>query len=189
MMKEKKILSIIKECLNGNKEAFSQIIRDFQKQIFSLCLQFLNSPQDAEDATMDIFLKIYNSLNSYNPDYKFKNWIFRIAINHITDILRKRRREKIIFSEFPEEIRHNEPKTPEFIFFKKLEINRVKEAIKQIPQRYKTVLMLKYYHDFSYEQIAEILNIPRNTVASLIFRGKQELRKKLVITGGNNEMF
>ena len=188
-MNEGKLIFIIKECLNGNKEAFSKIVHHYQKRVFSLCLQFLNSPQDAEDATMDIFLKVYNSLNSYNSNYKFTNWVFRIAINHITDILRKRRREKIVFSEFSKEIRCNELKTPEFIFFKKLEITRVRKAIKQIPLRYKTVLMLKYYHNFSYEQIAEILNIPRNTVASLIFRGKQELRKKLIIIGGDNEMF
>ena len=183
-MKEIEIISVIKECLNGNKESFSKIIRHYQKPIFKLCLHFLNSLQDAEDATMDIFLKIYSSLNSYNPDYKFKTWIFRIAINHITDILRKRKREKIAFSEFPEKIAHNEPKTPEFIFFKKLEISKVKKAIKQIPLKYKTILMLKYYHDFSYEQVGKILNIPRNTVASLLFRGKQELRKKLQVMEG-----
>jgi|Deesub1362B_J571_1020462.scaffolds.fasta_scaffold00100_22 RNA polymerase sigma-70 factor (ECF subfamily) len=178
-MKEDELIPMIRECLNGNKEAFTKIVRHFQKQVFILCLQFLNSPQDAEDATMDIFLKIYSSLNSYNPDYKFTNWVFKIAINHLIDILRKRKREKIFFSEFLEKMKHNELVTPEFIFFKKLEINRIRNAMKQIPLKYKIVLMLKYYHDFSYEQIAEILNIPRNTVASLIFRGKQELRKRI----------
>ncbi|MFQ6082420.1 MAG: RNA polymerase sigma factor [Candidatus Aminicenantia bacterium] len=179
-MNEAEIISIIKECLNGKKECFGQIISHFQKQIFNLCLHLLGTPQDAEDATMEIFIKVYNSLPSFKTSYKFSTWIFKIAVNHLNDILRKRKREeKYLFTEFSNRKNRAELRSPENVFFRKSEERELKKALKSIPIKYQTALMLKYYYELSYQQISEIMDIPTNTVGSLIFRGKNELREKL----------
>lgn len=179
-MNKVEISSIIKECLNGKKESFTQIINLFQDQIFNICFQFLRTHQDAEDATTEIFIKTFNSLNSFNTNYKFTTWIFKIAFNHLNDILRKKKREKkYLVSEFSNTMKHAEPVTPENVFFKKLEGNKLMKALKSIPIKYQSALMLKYYFELSYQEISEVMDIPKNTVASLLFRGKNELRDKM----------
>jgi len=179
-MNKAEIVSIINEFLNGNKEFFSQIIHNFQKQVFDLCVHFLSTPQEAEDATTEIFIKVYKSLNSFNSNYKFSSWIYKIAINHVNDILRKKKREKkYLLSEFFNTMKQTEPKTPDSVFLKKIETKKLKQALRSISINYQTTLMLKYYYEFSYQQISEIMDIPVNTIGSLIFRGKRELREKL----------
>lgn len=183
-MDEAEIISIIKDCLNGRKETFSQIINLFQKRIFIICFHFLGTHQDAEDATTEIFIKIFDSLSSFNMNYKFSTWIFKVAVNHLNDILRKKKREKkYLISEFSNRKKQTEWITPESVFLKKNEENKLKKAIKSISIQYQNALMLKYYHELSYQQISEIMDIPVNTVGSLLFRGKNELKNKLKALG------
>lgn len=181
-MDEAEVIAAIGECLQGNNEAFTKIIHFFQGKIYNICFHFTGTSQDAEDAAAEVFIKTYHSLNSFNTQYKFSTWIFKITVNHCIGIARKKKREQnYLLSQFPDQKAEQADKeTPAALFFKELEKERVREVLRSIPLKYQAALMLKYYHDLSYRQISEILEIPKNTAASLILRGKKELRKKLI---------
>lgn len=96
-MDDSDIIPVIKQCLNGHKESFNQIVLRYQKKIYKLCLHFTGSPQEAEDAAMEIFFKIFKSLNTFDINQKFSTWIFQIAINHLRDLSQKKKRERESF--------------------------------------------------------------------------------------------
>jgi len=180
-MDEVEITTVISECKQGNKEAFAKIIRHFQGPVFHICFHFTHTNQDAEDAAADVFVKVYRSLSSFDPRYRFSTWIFKITVNHCIGLFRKKKHEKdYLISQFPDrsaEQRHEE--TPCALFFKELDQERVRDALDSIPAKYRAALILKYYRDCSYREISEILGVPQNTAASFILRGKKNLRKKL----------
>ncbi len=179
-LSEADILADVAQCLKGDNKPFEKIVHHFQKPIYSLCYQFTGTSQDAEDAATEVFIKAYRSLRVFNPAYKFSTWIFRIAVNHCIEIIRKRKREQAyLVSRFADHSEDTGPETPAEIFFKTLEHKQVKQILDTLPFKYQAALMLRYYQELSYQQISEILDIPRNTVASLILRGKKALRERL----------
>ncbi|MCP5105184.1 MAG: RNA polymerase sigma factor [bacterium] len=184
-MKNEEIIFAVKQCLNGRTETFSQIIRYFQKRIHHLCLYYLKTPQDAEDAAADIFIKAYNALNTFNPQYKFSTWLFKIAVNRSLEILRKQKRERDYLLTLPtlprssDNSQSTQTTGPADTFFKESQKKSLKNTLKTLPEKYQTALMLKYHDGFAYQEIADIMDIPANTVGSLILRGKKELRGKL----------
>ena len=181
-MKNEEIIFAVKQCLNGRTNAFSPIVQHFQKRIYHLCLQLLETPQDAEDAAAEVFIKSYNALHTFDPQYNFSTWIFKIAVNHSLGILRKQKRERHYLdslTQSPARSGLTEPQSPADIFFNRSQQNALKTAIDTLPGKYRTALMLKYHEGLSYEQIGDIMDIPVNTVGSLILRGKNALRETL----------
>lgn len=171
---------LVNECLAGKRESYSSIIRSFQDKIFDLCFHFLGTPQDAEDAATEVFIKAYRKLKGYNPQYAFSTWLFKIAVNHCIGLLRRQKREKeYLESEHSNPAKVIEANSPEMIFLKDNQQTALESAVNSLPVKYRTALMLKYQQDLSYQQISEIMEIPVNTVGSLILRGKKELREVL----------
>jgi RNA polymerase sigma-70 factor (ECF subfamily) len=184
-MKNDEIIFSVKQCLNGRTEAFAHIIRQFQEKIHRLCLHYLGTAQDAEDAAAEVFVKAYKALNTFNPQYKFSTWIFKIAVNHSLQILRRQKLEKdYLVSEFSDESRLAETNSPDHVFFKDAQKESLDKAIKTLPVNYRTALLLKYGEGFSYKQIGDIMEIPVNTVGSLVLRGKKELRERIKFKEG-----
>lgn len=182
VLNDAEITAAIGECLQGNNEAFAKIIHSFQAAVYNICFHFTGTSQDAEDAAAEVFIKTYHSLRSFNTQYKFSTWIFKITVNHCIGIARKKKREQnYLVSRFPDQKAEQADKeTPAALFFRELEKEKVREVLRSIPLKYQAALMLKYYHDLSYQQISEILEVPKNTAASFILRGKKELRRKLI---------
>lgn len=168
---------IINDCLDGKKESFAKIVDAFQKKIFNFCFYYLGSSEDAEDATMEIFLRIFKNLSYFNPNLDFSSWVFTIAKNYLRDIARRKKVEReYIFSHDKDNLEiYSE--TPEEIIIREAEKENLRKALLILPENYRAVLIFKYYMDLSYDEISKIMGIPRNTVASMIFRGKEELRK------------
>ncbi len=177
-MEGKEIERIVHDCLDGKKESFERIVEAYQRRIFNLCFYFLGSFQDAEDATMDIFLKVYSNLSSFRSQFDFSSWIFTIAKNHLRDIARRRKVEKDYISSVEKELDDYED-DPEKVLIRDSEKRRLRKALLKLSENHRTVLIFKYYMDLSYEEIGKIMGLPRNTVASLIFRGKEELKRIL----------
>lgn len=179
-MDETEIKVKIKSCLNGNKESFTSVVRGYQRSLHHFCWHFLGNSQDAEDATVDIFLKVYRGLNSYNNRYRFSSWFYKIAFNHLVEVSRRKNREKKFFGfEMVHRSELTETETPDSIFFRNENREKVKNVLQSISLNQRTALMLRYYYQLSYRDIAHIMGVPKNTVAGLIFRGKNELRERL----------
>jgi RNA polymerase sigma-70 factor (ECF subfamily) len=181
VMNDTEINAAIGECLKGNNDPYTKIIRRFQAQVYHICFHFTGTAQDAEDAAAEVFIKTFQALGSFDNRFKFSTWIFRIAVNYCIGITRKKKHERSYLSnQFPEKkTERADEETPASLFFKEVEQTEVREMLRSLPVKYRSALILKYYRDMSYRQISEILDVPKNTVASLILRGKKELRKRM----------
>jgi len=179
-MKNSQIVVLVKECLEGDKESYSLIIRHFQQKVYDLCFHFLGTSQDAEDAAIEAFIKAYRALSDFNPQYAFSTWLFRIAVNHSIGVLRRQKREReYLLAEAANPTNLTEGKSPDTVFFNNSQQKALESVLPSLPVKYRTALMLKYRQDLSYKEISEIMDIPVNTVGSLILRAKQELREAL----------
>jgi len=194
MNKDKKDIDIIKEILDWNIELFSLIIERYEEKLYKYIIQITNiDNQDVEDLLQDIFIKVYKKLNEYNSNYKFSNWIYKITYNYILDnykkINKKNKNELDLDKNF---INNN------WDIFSLLDIiedknNNIEDNVKRnelfllirnsilkLEPKYKNVLILKYFHELSYDEISDIMRIPINSVWTLINRAKKRLKNELL---------
>jgi RNA polymerase sigma-70 factor, ECF subfamily len=167
--------------MNAAVESFSDIYKTHYRRVFSLCRYLLNSLDAAEDATHEVFMRAQRKLATYDPSLPFSSWLLGIATNHCIDVLRRRNTEKRIF-----ELKGSDGTEPpsgrltplgELIASERG--HEVRNALSQLSDKYRVPLVLAYYNEMSYDEIAAVLGLGRNAVATLIFRGKQQLREKL----------
>jgi RNA polymerase sigma-70 factor, ECF subfamily len=177
-------LESVIECARGhNGEALGEIYRRYARRVFGLCRYMLDSRESAEDATSEVFLKLQRSIESYDRSIPFPRWLLRIAGNQCIDALRRRRRGRRAIVEVEDgaaviEAPSSEP-SPLGVVISKEERARVRDVIARLPDNYRVPLVLRYYGELSYDEIAQQLDLEKNYVAALIFRAKKELRRRL----------
>jgi RNA polymerase sigma-70 factor, ECF subfamily len=160
---------------------FADIYNTHYRRVFSLCRYLLNSFEAAEDATHEVFLRAQRKLATYDPSLPVSSWLLGIASNHCIDLLRRRTTEKRIF-ELEGKDAMESPSgglTPLGELIAAERGHDVRNALSELPEKYRVPLVLAYYNEMSYDEIAAMLGLGRNHVATLIFRGKQQLREKL----------
>jgi len=175
--------SLIQRAQGHDAEALGDIYRLYARRVFGLCRHMLDSRESAEDATSEIFLKLRRSIESYDGSTPFHRWLLRVTGNHCIDALRSRKRGRQVFVEGEEEVAVIEPASPELsplgAVLSSEERTKVREAIARLPENYRMPLVLRYYGELSYDEIAQQLGLKRDYVAALLFRAKQDLRRKL----------
>ena len=142
----------------------------------------MNSFDAAEDATHEIFLKTQRKLATYDPSLPISSWLSGIATNHCIDLLRRKTTEKRIFELDSADATVSAPSgvlSPLNELVAAERGDKVRRALSQLPEKYRVPLVLAYYNEMSYDEIAAALGLGRNHVATLIFRAKQQLRQKL----------
>jgi RNA polymerase sigma-70 factor, ECF subfamily len=168
------------ELLMHTQWNFDQIYREHRLKVLNLCTYLLNSRDAAEDAAHEVFLRVQKKIDQYNPELPFSNWILKIASNYCLDVLRRRGAERRLFGvdmEAPDLPSAKPTPLNEMLFSERGD--RIRRALRSLSDEFRVPLVLAYYNDFSYEEIAAVLALPRNTVATRLFRGKQMLREKL----------
>jgi len=176
--------SVIERAQGHDAEALAEIYRLYVRRVFGLCRYMLASRESAEDATSEVFLKLRRSIESYDRSIPFPRWLLRVAGNQCIDALRRRKRGRQVIVEVEEgvaviEAASSEP-SPLGALLSREERAQVRDAIAHLPENHRVPLVLRYYGELSYDEIAQQLGLQRNYVAALIFRAKQELRRKLV---------
>ncbi len=175
--------SVIERAKGRDAEALGEIYRLYVRRVFGLCRYMLDSREGAEDATSEVFLKLQRSIGSYDGSVPFLRWLLRVAGNQCIDVLRRRKRGRQVIVEGEDEGAHIESATPQpsplAAVLSSEERMRVRDAIARLPENYRMPLVLRYYGDLSYDEIAQQLGLQRSYVAALIFRAKQDLRRKL----------
>ena len=175
--------SVIARAQGHDAEALEEIYRRYVRRVFGLCRYMLDSRESAEDATSEIFLKLQHSIESYDSSMPFPRWLLRVAGNQCIDILRRRKRRRQLFVEVEDEATVLEAPgsgpSPLGAAISAEERVRVRDAIARLPENYRVPLVLRYYSELSYDEIAQQLGLQKSYVAALIFRGKQALRQKL----------
>ena len=175
--------SVIERAQGHDADALGEIYRRYARRVFGLCRYMLNSREGAEDATSEVFLKLQRSIESYDGSIPFPRWLLRVTGNQCIDALRRRQRGLKVFVEVEEgvsvsEAASSEP-SPLGAVISTQERARVRDSIARLPENYRVPLVLRYYGELSYDEIAQELVLERNYVAALIFRAKQELRRRL----------
>jgi RNA polymerase sigma-70 factor, ECF subfamily len=174
---------VIERAQGHDAEALGEIYRQYVRRVFGLCRHMLDSRERAEDATSEVFLKLQRSIESYDGSIPFARWLLRVAGNQCIDVLRRQRRRGQLIVEGENEntvleAPSAEP-SPLGAVMSKEERVRVRDAIAGLPDNFRLPLVLRYYSELSYDEIARELGLEKNNVATLIFRAKQELRRKL----------
>lgn len=174
---------VIERARAHDVEALGEIHRHYVRRVFGLCRHMLDSRERAEDATSEVFLKLQRSIESYDGSIPFPRWLLRVAGNQCIDVLRRQRRRGQLIVEGENEATLLEaPSTdpsPLGALMSKEERARVRDSIADLPDTFRLPLVLRYYSELSYDEIAQELGLQKNNVATLIFRAKQELRRKL----------
>ncbi len=179
--------SVIERARVHDAEALGEIYRRYVRRVFGLCRYMLDSRESAEDATSEVFVKLQRSIQTYDGSIPFPRWLLRVAGNQCIDTLRQQRRGQQVIVELKDEVTAVEvPSTnPSALgaLMSKEERTQVRDAVGRLPGNYRLPLVLRYYGELSYDEIAQQLGLQRNHVATLIFRAKQELRRNLAHGG------
>ncbi|HXY52642.1 MAG TPA: sigma-70 family RNA polymerase sigma factor [Terriglobales bacterium] len=183
-MEELDLETVIERAQSHDAEALGEIYRRYGRRVFGLCRYLLDSRESAEDATSEVFLKVQRSIESYDGSIPFPKWLARVAGNQCIDSLRRRQRRRQLIVEDEDggmvtEAVGPEPSPLGAVLSTEARA-QVRDAIARLPKSYRVPLVLRYYSELSYDEIAQQLGLQKNYVAVLIFRAKQELRRKLV---------
>jgi RNA polymerase sigma factor (sigma-70 family) len=171
--------------------AFDKLLKHYWRQVYNHIHKMIANDSDAEDLTMETFAKAFGNIHKYNNEYAFSTWLYRIAGNTTIDFLRKNKPEDV-FSTFINDtedapqhpvaleisLKTSVTLSPEEISINKDASNKLKEVIENLKPAYRDVLMLRFYEELSYDEIATQLNIPINNVKVQLHRAKQSLQKK-----------
>ena len=176
----------------GDADAFGQLVERYQRPVYNLCYRMLGNHGDAEDASQEAFMKAYRALSNYDPRRAFKSWLLTIASNHSIDQLRRRRFEWVSLDALFGRT-DLQPNSPEMAAEIKGERQAVQAALKRLRDTDRAVVVLRYWYDLPYDEIAETLSLTRSAVKSRLHRARQELLsnwtvEKSASTEGQNEI-
>jgi len=181
--------AVIAELKAGSEEAYAWLIGEFHQPIYGLIYRIVNDPSDAADTTQDVFLKVFRGMKHFHGESSLKTWIYRIALHEAANRRRwwfRHKAQEIQMEpaepgqcESAEERLVDRGESP-FEKFAHTEVRAaVEQALQQVPEPYRTALILRDLEEMSYEEIAEVLAISLGTVKSRITRGRDALRRKL----------
>ena len=172
---------VVRRARQGDAEAFGELYHQFYPRVLGLCRHLLGSREAAEDAAAEVFIRVQRAMKTFDSALPFPRWLLSIASHHCIDQLRRRRVEHRLFD--PTEVETHDPASLSASPLQDLVAaerrDAVRGAVESLPERYRMPLVLRYYSEMSYDQIAGALGLNRNHVATLIFRAKQELRRVL----------
>lgn len=180
-MGEANLAETIARARAGDAEAWGEIYRLHAAAIFRFCRRALPTREDAEDATTEIFLKVKEKLAQYDAQRPFAAWLYKVSANHCWDILRRRRIRQDLETEGVESmpLEHPDPSQLDRLIAERSGA-QVRSALDRLPRRARMALVLRYYSDMSYDEIAETLGVRRAFVGVLLLRARHQLREALV---------
>ncbi len=183
-------LLLVERAKAGDEKAYASLLNRYRDSIYFMLLKMVNNTSDAEDLTIETFGKAFKSLDSYTPTFAFSTWLFKIATNNCIDFLRKKQQTpQVINQEHNEEndsyesTLQSDTPDPEEIMINKQNIAGLYNVVDQLKPRYKKLIELRYFKEYSYEEISSKLNIPIGTVKAQLFRAKSLLYNILNKTG------
>ncbi len=164
----------------GDEDAFAHIVEAYQRPVYNLAYRMLGNAQEAEDATQEAFLRLYTRIETYDPSRKLSSWILSIASHHCIDRLRKRRGQTVSMEDVQAErwLPDGDPAPEDRTLAQEHEF-RIRRLLNSLPAQYRLVIILRYWHDMSYEEIAEITSSTQSAVKSRLHRARQAMAEAL----------
>ena len=181
--------SLVEAALTGEEKAFAKLMSRYKDAIYFMLLKMVNNKNDAEDLTLEAFGKAFKNLHQYSPNYAFSTWLFKIATNNCIDFLRKRRGVYVSIennqengdNDAPIKLRSTEP-DPEEKLIRIQKAILMRKIVHRLKPRYRILVELRYFREYSYEEIAKELNLPLGTVKAQLFRAREMLFKMIEST-------
>ena len=172
---------LVEKALAGDQKAFADLLGRYRDAIYFMLLKMVNNPSDAEDLTIEAFGKAFKNINQYTPSFAFSTWLFKIATNNCIDFIRKKRAATISLDQS-----NDDPDTssvtlasdtpdPEEHLINSQKVKLLRGVVNKLKPRYRTLVELRYFREFSYEEISEELNLPIGTVKAQLFRARELL--------------
>ena len=170
----------ISRARTGDAEAWGELYREYAPAIFRFCRRAMPTREDAEDATMDIFMKLKDKLVQYDPSRSFTAWLYKVAANHCWDLLRRRKSRQDKETEDLENVplEHPDPNQLDRLIEQRTS-EEVRRALDKLGARARMALVMRYYSDMSYDEIADALGVRRAFVGVVLLRARHELRQAL----------
>jgi len=177
--KARQDLVLVERAKSGDEKAFALLLNRYRDSIFYMLLKMVNNSADAEDLTIEAFGKAFRNINSYTPNFAFSTWLFKIATNNCIDFLRKKQMNPQVIDQaqnddaesYEANIQSDTP-DPEEIMINKQNIAGLHKVVGHLKPRYKKLIELRYFKEYSYEEISDELGIPVGTVKAQLFRAK-----------------
>ncbi len=184
---------LVSKTLGGEEEAFSQLYDRYRQRIHSTVYRIIQDAAEAQDATQEVFIKLYRSLYDWNPQKaKFSTWLYRLAANHAIDCWRSRRRRRESQpaevgdrEAFPEQPISDAILTPFGALENKESIEQIRRCVDDLPELQKKVFLLRYFQDMKLEEIAEMEDCSLGTVKTSLFRATHAVRRAVRRRGGS----
>lgn len=178
---------LIESAITGNEKAYQKLMMKYRKSVYYLIFKMVRNPQDAEDLTQETFVKAFSSLAKFDTRYAFSTWIFKIASNNTIDFIRKQRMQTYSINEsINTEDGVNNPLQIEDtgliahdIVMRDQRKQYLAIAIAKLPERYQQLITLRYFEEYSYEEVAEHLKVPLGTVKAQLHRARELLNEEL----------
>ncbi len=178
-------VELVMAARDGDEKAFVSLMRRYKDTIYFMLLKMVNNKTDAEDLTIEAFGKAFTNIHQYAPQFAFSTWLFRIASNNAIDFMRKKRAVTVPLETSGAADKNHfldrninareETDTPEESYIKGQKAKILRRIVAKLKPRYRTLLELRYFREYSYEEIAKELNLPLGTVKVQLFRSREML--------------
>jgi len=178
MTNEPDDITLVQGCLGGDEHAFEVLVLRYQGPIYNAVLRMVRDRDEASDLTQNAFLKAYQQLSRFDPQYKFFSWIYRIAVNESLNYVKRRNRQEPLEGDHA-----SDDRSPENLLVGSEVSRHVQDALMRISADYRVVVVLRHFHDCSYEDMATILGVPEKTIKSRLFSARRQLRELLEAKG------
>lgn len=177
-----KILEWVEAALANDQDAFAELVYLFQDPVYNLCYRMLGDAGEAEDATQEAFLRAFLNLRRYDTKRSFKTWLMSIASNHCIDRWRKRRMQLVSLDDEPTAaalaLSSSDP-LPEQAALSAEQSDMLQSLLMKLDENYRLPLVLRYWYDYSYAEIAEFMNTTESAIKSRLFRARRSLADML----------
>lgn len=177
---------LVKKAIGGSESAYKKLVDKYERALFFHILKMIKDREQVEDLVQETFVKAFDNLNTYSTNYAFSTWLYRIATNHTIDYLRKKKLKTLSIDkpmktkdgEMEMQLPDESAGTDRNIIRKQRQ-KIVRNAIENLPEKYRQVIQLRHMEEKSYQEIAEVLDLPLGTVKAHIFRARELLYKAL----------
>ncbi len=182
-------LGLVELAKNGSEKAFASLMNRYRDSIYFMLLKMVNNTSDAEDLTIEAFGKAFRNLESFTPDFAFSTWLFKIATNNCIDFIRKKQVSPTPIDQLQDDMDNltvniqSDLPDPEESLINDQKLAVLRNIVNQLKPRYRKLIELRYYKEYSYEEIASELNLPIGTVKAQLYRAKSLLYNIFTKTG------
>ena len=172
---------LVQQATRGDQKAYAELMGRYRDAIYYMLLKMVNNASDAEDLTIEAFGKAFKNIQQYTPNYAFSTWLFKIATNNCIDFIRKRKATTVSLDQNDDDPEKSTPDIqapnldPEEEMIREQKQKTMREIVSKLKPRYRKLIELRYFKEYSYEEIADELELPIGTVKAQLFRARELL--------------